>query len=78
MVWVGGMGYCIDISKLQGSCIIEMMLLKIGECIDFVKIYVVFGWVSVNEGIEGFVIWDVVENYVCCEGIVMVVLNIFV
>jgi len=70
MVRIGGMGYRIDVSKPQGSCISEMTLLKTGEMIDPAKTYVVAGWASVNEGTEGPQIWDVVEDYIRKQGTV--------
>ncbi|QAX29386.1 thiosulfohydrolase SoxB [Leisingera sp. NJS204] len=64
MVRIGGMGYRIDITKPQGERITDMTLLKNGEAIDPAKSYVVAGWASVNEGTEGPMIWDVVEDHI--------------
>lgn len=64
MVRIGGMGYRIDITKPQGERISEMTLLKTGEQIDPAKNYVVAGWASVNEGTEGPMIWDIVEDHI--------------
>lgn len=64
MVRIGGMGYRIDITKPQGERISEMTLLRTGELIDPSKSYVVSGWASVNEGTEGPMIWDVVEDHI--------------
>jgi sulfur-oxidizing protein SoxB len=64
MVRIGGMGYHIDINKPQGERISEMTQLKTGEKIDPAKSYVVAGWASVNEGTEGPMIWDVVEDHI--------------
>ncbi|MCI4664023.1 MAG: thiosulfohydrolase SoxB [Neomegalonema sp.] len=64
MVRVGGMGYTIDISKPVGKRISDMTVLKTGAAIDPAKTYVVAGWASVNEGVEGPAIWDVVEAYI--------------
>ena len=72
MVRVGGMGYKIDVSKPQGSRITEMTLLKTGELIDPAKTYTVAGWASVNEGTEGPMIWDVVEDHIRKKGTVSV------
>ncbi|MEP2716939.1 thiosulfohydrolase SoxB [Pseudophaeobacter sp.] len=72
MVRIGGMGYRIDISKPQGERISEMTLLKTGERIDASKSYVVSGWASVNEGTEGPMIWDVVEDHIRKQGRVSV------
>ena len=70
MVRIGGMGYRIDITKPQGERISEMTLLKTGERIDASKSYVVSGWASVNEGTEGPMIWDVVEDHIRKQGTV--------
>ena len=64
MVRMGGMGYRIDVSKSQGSRISDMVLLATGEAIDPDRSYTVGGWGSVNEGVEGPQIWDVVENHI--------------
>jgi len=70
MVRIGGMGYRIDINKPQGERISDMTLLKNREAIDPAKSYVVAGWASVNEGTEGPMIWDVVENHIRQQGTV--------
>ncbi len=75
MVRTGGLGYRIDISKPQGSRITDLTLLKTGEAIDPAKNYVVAGWASVNEGTEGPMIWDVVENHIAKQGTVTVTPN---
>lgn len=72
MVRVGGMGYSIDVSKTLGSRISNMTLLKTGEAIDPAKSYVVAGWASVNEGTQGPMIWDVVEDHIRRKGTVIV------
>lgn len=75
MVRIGGMGYRIDITKPQGERISELTLLKTGEKIDASKSYVVSGWASVNEGTEGPMIWDVVEDHIRKQGTVSVTPN---
>jgi sulfur-oxidizing protein SoxB len=64
MVRCGGLGYSIDISKPMGSRIANMTHLKSGNPIDPGREYVVAGWASVNEGVEGPPIWEVVEGYI--------------
>jgi sulfur-oxidizing protein SoxB len=64
MVRMGGMGYRIDVSQPQGSRISDMVLLATGEAIDPDRSYTVGGWGSVNQGVEGPQIWDVVENHI--------------
>jgi sulfur-oxidizing protein SoxB len=63
MVRAGGLGYRIDVSAPMGSRISDMTLLKTGEKLAPGKNYVVAGWASVNEGVEGPPIWQVVEAY---------------
>ena len=70
MVRTGGLGYRIDVTQPQGSRITELTLLKTGERIDPAKSYQVAGWASVNEGTEGPLIWDVVENHIRKQGTV--------
>jgi sulfur-oxidizing protein SoxB len=64
MVRVGGIGYAIDVSKPAGSRISDMSHLKSGKPIAADRAYTVAGWASVNEGVEGPPIWDVIETYV--------------
>ncbi len=75
MVRVGGMGYTIDITKPQGSRILDMTLLTTGEPIDPARSYVVAGWASVNESTEGPPIWDVVEAHIRQLGTVPIEAN---
>jgi sulfur-oxidizing protein SoxB len=72
MVRTGGLGYRIDITQPQGSRITEMTLLKTGERIDPATTYQVAGWASVNEGTEGPMIWNVVEDYIARKGTVTI------
>ncbi len=64
MVRVGGMGYAIDVSKPIGSRISDMTLLKTGKPIEADRDYVIAGWASINEDVEGPPIWDVVMNHI--------------
>ena len=64
MVRVGGMGYTCTPEATMGSRINNMTLLETGEPIDPGKNYVVAGWASVNEGVEGPAIYDLMENYI--------------
>jgi len=72
MVRTGGLAYRIDINQPQGSRISDLTLLSSGEAIDPSKNYVVAGWASVNEGTEGPMIWDVVEDHIRKQGTVRV------
>ncbi len=64
MVRVGGMGYSCTPGASMGSRINNMTLLATGEPIDPAKSYVVAGWASVNEGVEGPAIYDLMETYI--------------
>lgn len=64
MVRVGGMGYTCSPKANIGNRINNMTHLKTGEPIDPDKSYVVAGWASVNENVEGPPIWDVVETHI--------------
>ncbi|MGQ7843102.1 thiosulfohydrolase SoxB [Granulosicoccus sp. 3-233] len=64
MVRVGGMGYTCDPHASMGSRISDMTLLETGELIDASRSYVVAGWGSVNEGVEGPAIYELMEQYI--------------
>ncbi|MCA2010577.1 thiosulfohydrolase SoxB [Cereibacter sphaeroides] len=64
MVRLGGLAYAIDISKPIGERISGLTLLRTGEALDPARSYTVGGWASVNEGTEGPMIWDVVEDHI--------------
>ena len=61
MVRVGGLKYAIDPEAEMGNRIRDMEL--DGEPIDPNRKYVVAGWASVAQPLEGRPIWDVVEEY---------------
>ncbi|MDB4223903.1 thiosulfohydrolase SoxB [Granulosicoccus sp.] len=63
MVRVGGMGYTCNPSESIGSRISDMTDLATGEPVDPSKSYVVAGWASVNENVEGPAVYDLMENY---------------
>lgn len=64
MVRVGGVGYTIDVSKPIGSRISGLTDLKRNAPLEASKKYVVAGWASIAENVQGPPIWDVVEKYV--------------
>ena len=70
MVRVGGMGYTCQPTASMGSRISNMTLLSTGEPIEPASNYVVAGWASVNEGVEGPAIYDLMENYISDKGVV--------
>ncbi len=61
MVRVGGLHYAIDPSAKMGSRITAMKLN--GKAIEPGRNYKVAGWASVQEGVTGEPIWDVVATY---------------
>lgn len=63
MVRVGGLSYTIDVEAPMGKRISDITHLRTGKPIDAEREYVVAGWASVNEAVEGPPIWDVVAAY---------------
>ncbi|MFZ0851659.1 MAG: thiosulfohydrolase SoxB [Hyphomicrobiaceae bacterium] len=63
MVRVGGMGYTINVDAPIGSRIGNMLLLATGSPIEPSRTYVVAGWGSVNENVQGPAIWNVVGDH---------------
>ena len=61
MVRVGGLQYTLDPIAKMGSRISDMRLN--GKPIEASKIYKVAGWASVQEGVQGEPVWDVVAKY---------------
>ncbi len=61
MVRVGGMQYTLDPNAKIGSRISDMRLN--GKPIEADKNYKVAGWASVQEGVQGEPVWDVVAKY---------------
>jgi sulfur-oxidizing protein SoxB len=64
MVRVGGMSFSIDVDQPIGRRISDMTLLKTGQPIEPSRKYVVAGWASVNEGVEGPPVWELVARYI--------------
>ena len=64
MVRVGGMSYTCAPKEEIGNRISEMKMISTGEAIDASKSYVVAGWASVNEDVEGPPIYDLMEKYI--------------
>ncbi len=61
MVRVGGLQYTCNPNQKIGKRISNMVLH--GKALDAHKQYKVAGWASVQEGVTGTPIWDVVEEY---------------
>ncbi len=64
MVRVGGMSYACAPKESIGSRISDMRMITTGTPIDAAKKYVVAGWASVNEAVEGPPIYDLMEKYI--------------
>ena len=75
MVRVGGMGYSCTPDASMGSRINDMTLLKTNEAIEPDRSYVVAGWASVNEGVEGPAIYDLMESYLGKQDVVNIESN---
>jgi S-sulfosulfanyl-L-cysteine sulfohydrolase len=63
MVRVGGMSYAINPEQAMGRRISELTLARTGAPLEDGATYAVAGWGSVNEGVEGPPIWDVVAHH---------------
>jgi sulfur-oxidizing protein SoxB len=61
MVRVGGLEYSVTPKAAAGQRINNMMLK--GKPIEADKKYKVAGWASVQEGVQGEPIWDLVSGY---------------
>lgn len=70
MVRVGGMGYTCEPSAAMGSRISNMTDLSTGQALDPEKSYVVAGWASVNEDVEGPAVYDLMENYISSQSVI--------
>lgn len=61
MMRIGGMTYACEPGAKSGSRISDMRMA--GKPVDAERKYKVAGWASVQEGVKGEPIWDVVETY---------------
>ena len=75
MVRVGGMGYTCEPEGSMGSRISNMTQLSTGEPIDPARKYVVAGWASVNEDVEGPAIYDLMETYISKQDVITIEKN---
>jgi sulfur-oxidizing protein SoxB len=64
MVRVGGMNYTCAPKASMGNRISDLTMTKTGEKLDADRKYVVGGWASVNENVEGPAIYDLMEDYI--------------
>ncbi len=70
MVRVGGMRYTCAPKEEIGNRISDMQLISTGEPLDASKTYVVAGWASVNENVEGPAIYDLMEKYITSRKVI--------
>ena len=63
MVRTGGIGYRLDARAPHGQRINNLVQLAGGKAIEPSRDYVVSGWASINEDVEGPPVWDVVAAY---------------
>jgi sulfur-oxidizing protein SoxB len=63
MVRVGGMSFTIDPEQPMGRRISDLTLARKGTPLEAGGSYVVAGWASVNETVEGPPIWELVANH---------------
>lgn len=70
MVRVGGMSYECAPKQNMGNRIRNMILTNTGAPIEASRKYVVGGWASVNENVEGPAIYDLLENYITRKKVV--------
>jgi sulfur-oxidizing protein SoxB len=70
MVRVGGFSYACEPKAEMGSRISNMTMISTGEPIEADQSYVVGGWASVSEEVEGPAIYDLVENYITKENMI--------
>jgi S-sulfosulfanyl-L-cysteine sulfohydrolase len=61
MVRVGGLKYAIDPTKTIGQRITDMEI--DGMAVNPKKVYLVAGWASMDPGVEGKPVWDIVADY---------------
>lgn len=70
MVRVGGMSYTCSPNADMGGRISDMRLMSTGEPLEADKKYVVGGWASVNENVEGPAIYDLMEKHISARQVV--------
>jgi sulfur-oxidizing protein SoxB len=70
MVRVGGMSYECAPKQSMGNRIRNMTFTDTGAPIEAGRKYVVGGWASINENVEGPAIYDLLENYITRKKVV--------
>jgi len=60
----GGMGYTCSPKETMGNRISDMTILSTGKPIEPTRNYVVAGWASINENVDGPAVYDLLETYI--------------
>jgi sulfur-oxidizing protein SoxB len=63
MVRSGGITFTLDVAAAAGQRISNLRLKRSGEAIEASRDYVVAGWASINQAVEGPPIWDLVFRH---------------
>jgi sulfur-oxidizing protein SoxB len=64
MVRTGGLSFTIDVTASMGQRIADLRATRTGELIVPGKTYVVAGWASVSEGVDGPPVWELVMRHI--------------
>ncbi|MFQ3622451.1 MAG: thiosulfohydrolase SoxB [Acetobacteraceae bacterium] len=75
MVRAGGLGFTIEVDRPAGRRITDLRLLPGDEPLQASRRYVVAGWASVNEDVQGPPIWELLERHIARLGTVAPVPN---
>jgi S-sulfosulfanyl-L-cysteine sulfohydrolase len=67
MVRVGGLSYTINVDAPIGARIGNLTLMRTGAPLEPAKTYVVAGWGSVNENVEGPPVWDLLAQFLTSQ-----------
>jgi sulfur-oxidizing protein SoxB len=67
MVRVGGLSYTINVDAPIGARIGNLTLMRTGAPLEPAKTYVVAGWGSVNENVEGPPVWDLLAQFLLSQ-----------
>ena len=72
MVRTGGLSFALHVDQPIGRRVHDLVSLRTGEPVDPSRRYTVAGWGSVNQGVEGPPIWDVLAAHLKRHGEVTV------
>jgi sulfur-oxidizing protein SoxB len=63
MVRSAGITFTLDVAAGAGQRISNLRLKQSGQLLEASRDYVVAGWASINQGVEGPPIWDLVFRH---------------